>query len=179
MAGRLRFTGRRAVALFLTTGLVLVAGSSRRLVFGNEVEDRTIARGGGTTMIEGGTGSSGGFVPVLTKVAFHAERTRGGVTGSFDCLALAPEAGSGSGVASHHHECDNGWSHHARYRERRYRDSDWQSRHHSAWAPARTYHSHSWARRGGPGATSVLTVDSLSFPFHEVLLQGSFDVSSN
>ncbi len=41
---------------------------------GRESDDRIIANGAGTTMIHGGTGPSGGFVPVLTTVAFHAER---------------------------------------------------------------------------------------------------------
>jgi len=32
-------------------------------------------------------------------------------------------------------------------------------------------------RRGGPGATAVLTVNTLpTLPFHEVLVQGSFEV---
>jgi hypothetical protein len=179
MAGRLRFTGRQAVLLFLTTGLVLGAGSSRRLVFGSEVEDRTIARGGGTTMIEGGTGPSGGFVPVVTKVAFHAERVRGGVTGSFDCLALAPEAGTGSGsgefttnamyvVGRITHATVNGDT------ATLIGKADITGLGAGSNVPFTFV-----VRRGGPGATSVLTVDSLSFPFNEVLLQGSFDVSSN
>jgi len=32
---------------------------------------------------------------VITTVAFHAERSNGGVTGEFDCLAFAPEAPTG------------------------------------------------------------------------------------
>jgi hypothetical protein len=31
-------------------------------------------------------------------------------------------------------------------------------------------------RRGGPGTTAVLTVNTLSSPFHEVLVQGSIEV---
>jgi hypothetical protein len=30
--------------------------------------------------------------------------------------------------------------------------------------------------RGGPGATSVLTVNTLPAPFNEILLQGAFEV---
>jgi len=37
-------------------------------------DDKTIIRGGGTTIIHGGTGPGGGFIPVLTTIAFHAER---------------------------------------------------------------------------------------------------------
>jgi hypothetical protein len=179
MAGRSRFTGRHAVVLFLTTGFVLVAGSSRRLVFGNEFEDRTIARGGGTTMIEGGTGPSGGFVPVLTKVAFHAERAQGAVTGSFDCLALAPEAGTGSGSGE--------FTTNAMYVVGRITHATVNGDTATLIGKADITGLGAGSnvrftfvvRRGGPGATSVLTVDTLSFPFNEVLLQGSFDVSSN
>jgi hypothetical protein len=30
--------------------------------------------------------------------------------------------------------------------------------------------------KGGPGASAVLTVNSLSFPFNEILVQGAFHV---
>jgi len=56
----------------------------------------TIARGAGTTIIEGGTGSAGGSVPVLTTIAFHAEKAGGTVTGDFECLARAPAAAIGA-----------------------------------------------------------------------------------
>src|ERR671919_551841 len=47
-------------------------------------------RGGGTTILEGGTGAPS-FTPVTTKVAF---RWRAGA-GHFECLALAPSADAG------------------------------------------------------------------------------------
>ena len=34
---------------------------------------------------------------MITTIAFHAERSDGGVTGEFECLALAPEPASGPG----------------------------------------------------------------------------------
>src|ERR1700741_4144282 len=96
MRGQLRLGGRWLVGLtILISGFGLVALFLPRSISGNESHDTTIARGGGTTIIHGGTGAPG-FVPVLTTVAFHAERTGGSVTGSFECLALAPEAGTGS-----------------------------------------------------------------------------------
>lgn len=51
-------------------------------------------RGGGTTIVEGGTGDPT-FVPVITKFAFHWD----GKHGALECLALAPDqpAGPGSG----------------------------------------------------------------------------------
>lgn len=54
----------------------------------------SIARGAGKTIIEGGTGGSTP-VPVVTTVAFHAERTDAGVAGAFECLALAVPVASG------------------------------------------------------------------------------------
>jgi len=77
--------------------LVIIGGSvgswaeSHNSPLGN-----SIARGAGKTIIEGGTGAPG-FVPVLTTVTFHAERTDGGVTGALECLALAPPVTSGAG----------------------------------------------------------------------------------
>jgi hypothetical protein len=60
---------------------------------------RPVARGGGTTMVEGGTGEEGGFIPVLTTLTFHAERTGNVVVGGFECLARAPERATGTGSA--------------------------------------------------------------------------------
>lgn len=48
-------------------------------------------RGGGTTIVEGGTGEPS-FTPVITKFAFH---WRGG-EGALECLALAPSEPAGS-----------------------------------------------------------------------------------
>jgi len=64
----------------------------------------TVARGAGTTIIEGGTGSTGlgpygPFTPVLTTVAFHAERNGRTITGSFNCLARAPEPPGSTGAS--------------------------------------------------------------------------------
>ena len=35
---------------------------------------KVLARGGGKTIIQGGTGQAVGFLPVVTTIAFHAER---------------------------------------------------------------------------------------------------------
>jgi hypothetical protein len=81
------------IALLLLAIVVFVAigAESQNSALGNS----SIARGAGKTIIEGGTGPSGGFVRVITTVAFHAERTDGGVTGAFECLALVPRFASG------------------------------------------------------------------------------------
>jgi hypothetical protein len=49
-----------------------------------------VIRGGATTMLEGGTGAPD-FVPVLTKLAFHWNGTKG----DMECLAIAPSAPAG------------------------------------------------------------------------------------
>ena len=147
-----------------------------RSVAGGDDDHGIIARGGGTTIIHGGTGPSGGFVPVLTTLAFHAERSGGGVKGSFECLALAPAAATGTGSGQFivnamyvTGEITGGWV--------------------SGDTATLTGTSNITGlgagsdvpftfvvRRGGPGTTAVLTVNTLSFPFHEVLVQGSIEV---
>jgi hypothetical protein len=56
--------------------------------------DGPVIRGGGTTIVHGGSGSGGSppFAPVITKFAIHVV----GGTGSFDCLALTPSTAAGS-----------------------------------------------------------------------------------
>jgi len=74
-------------------GLVVMyftAGAFSGMVFGQRDSDsspssKVIARGAGTTIIQGGTGAPS-FTPVLTTIAFHAERQGGAVTGGFECL---------------------------------------------------------------------------------------------
>src|SRR3979490_2370172 len=80
----------------LVLACVLTLLLSTRTVSGRDLENPAglIARGAGTTIIHGGTGSPG-FIPVITTVAFHAERSNGGAKGEFDCLAFAPEAQNG------------------------------------------------------------------------------------
>jgi hypothetical protein len=78
------------------------AGLSHIAIAQTEIDSTSasvIARGGGTTIIQGGTGKSGGFTPVLTTLGFHAEKKAGTVTGDFECLARAPENTTGAGSA--------------------------------------------------------------------------------
>ena len=154
-------------------GTMLVAARSAA----HDDEDPGIlARGAGTTIIHGGTGPSGGFVPVLTTLAFHAERSGGGVKGSFECLALAPAvatgAGSGQFVVNAMYvtgEITGGWV-----------SGDTATLTGTSTITGLGAGSDVpftfVVRRGGPGTTAVLTVNTLSFPFHEVLVQGSIEV---
>lgn len=65
----------------------------------SETGQKIIARGAGITVLTGGTGGIGGFVPVLTTIAFHAEKDGDNVTGEFECLARTPEARTGPASA--------------------------------------------------------------------------------
>jgi len=177
MRGLSKLGRRRLMGLaVLTTGIALTAVFLPRLVSGNESDKTTIARGGGTTIIHGGTGPPG-FVPVITTIAFHATRSGNSVTGSFECLAEAPEASTGPNSAQ--------FTVNAMYV--------------AGQITGATVHGDTATltgtsnitglgagsnvpftfvvQRGGPGATSVLTVNTLSAsPFNEILVQGAFEV---
>ena len=60
---------------------------------------QVIARGAGTTILEGGTGSPD-FLPVLTQIAFHVESVGGVIGGNFECLAFGPHGANGPSSAS-------------------------------------------------------------------------------
>ena len=61
-----------------------------------------IVSGGGETMIAGGFGDP--LQPLKTNFAFRIDETPdGGVKGTFDCLALAPETTNGAGSGSFTH----------------------------------------------------------------------------
>ena len=165
------------VGLLVLASFMLTVLFSARRVSGRDSDNAagSIARGAGTTIIHGGTGSPS-FLPVITTVAFHAERSNGGVTGEFDCLAFAPEAPTGpqsgqltvnamyvvgkiTGVSVHEDIVTlTGVSN-------------------ITGLGAGTNVPFTFiAHRGGPGASAILTVNSLTFPFNEILVQGAFEI---
>ena len=73
-----------ALATLAATPLTAVGG-------GDDGQDRHGVRGGGTSLVAGGTGAPS-YVPVMTKFAFNWA----GGTGRFECLALAPSAAAGT-----------------------------------------------------------------------------------
>lgn len=92
---------RKSNSVFGRLGLCAVAalaaiGSTLMVAPSNADSDKggVLVRGGGTTIVEGGTGAPG-FVPVLTKIAFSARRDGSVVTGSFECLAVASASPAG------------------------------------------------------------------------------------
>ena len=159
------------VFFLVAAGLALALVIAPRLFAGQHPNAAIIAEGGGTTIIQGG---APGFVPVLTKLGVHAERTSAGVTGGFECLALAPESSTGAQSGQ--------FTVNAMYVTGRVTGAsvDGGTATLSGTADVTGLGAGSNVpftfvmQRGGPGATSVLTVSGLAF--HEVLLEGSLQV---
>jgi hypothetical protein len=162
--------------LMVGAGVALAVTFAPRLhAAGPQPDAAIIAEGGGTTIIQGGTGAPGGFVPVLTKLGFHAEQTGAGVTGGFECLALAPEAPTGphSGQFTVNAMYVTG---HVSGATVAGDTATLTGTADVTGLGAGSNVSFTFvARRGGPGATFVLTVSGLTF--HEVLLEGASQVN--
>jgi len=178
MSGNLRYFRAVTAGLLAVASFALVMLLTTRTVVGQTSDNGNgqIARGAGTTIIHGGTGSPS-FVPVITTLAFHAERSGGGVTGEFECLALAPDQASGSGsgqftvnvmyvvgkVTSASVEADTA--------------TLTGTADITGLGAGTNVHFSFVVHRGGPGSAAELTVNSLpTVPFHEILLQGAFQV---
>jgi hypothetical protein len=138
---------------------------------------KVVARGAGKTIIQGGTGQAGGFVPVITTIAFHAERQGQAVSGDFECLALAPALATGNGSGQ--------FTVNAMYVTGEITSAEIEGDTATLKGTANVTglgagHNLRFTlvvRRGGPGSTSVLTVSGLTFD--EILLEGSFEVVAN
>lgn len=148
-----------AVIALTVIGVSFVARAS------NDDQGRVI-RGGGTTIIEGGTGAPS-FDPVITKFAFN---WRSG-EGHFECLALAPGAppgDPGSGDFDTNVMYVTGVIDSAQLRGR---TAVLQGSATVTGLGAGTgEHFTARVTRGGPGATLVLRVSGLTF--REILLEG-------
>jgi hypothetical protein len=171
--------GERGSRIFLSvilvaSGLTCVVAFAPRLFGGQQPDSAIFAEGGGTTIIQGGTGTPG-FVPVLTKIGFHAERTGAGVAGNFECLALAPESTTGAGSGQ--------FTINAMYVTGNIAGGTISGGTATLNGTANVTGLGAGSnvpftfvvQGGGPGATSVLSVSGLTF--HEVLLDGSFQVA--
>ncbi|MDX6456711.1 MAG: hypothetical protein QOJ51_6666 [Acidobacteriaceae bacterium] len=178
MPGQLRSSRPVTVGVLAVVSFVLAILLTTRTVLGRDSDNDNgqIARGAGTTIIHGGTGSPN-FVPVITTIAFHAERSGAGVTGELDCLALAPpEPGTGPGSGQ--------FTENAMYVAGKVTGASVHEDTATLTGVADitglgagtnvrfTFIVH----KGGPGSAAVLTVNSLTFPFHEILVQGAFQV---
>ena len=175
---RSSFTWQQTVASVCAAAVVMLNGYSTRMAFGGEHDERMVVNGGGTTIIHGGTGASGGFAPVITTVAFYAEQMGDEVTGYFDCLALAAEVPSGNGSGQ--------FTKNVMYVVGNVTSMTVEGQ--TAILTGKASITGLGAgsnvpfkfvvHKGGPGAKSTLTVDTLTISFNEILVQGSFQVSS-
>ena len=136
---------------------------------------RVLAHGAGTTLLEGGSGSPD-YVPVFTKVAFHAETVDGVATGGFECLAIGPSAKKGAGSANFSENIMyvTGNVETASVEGNTIRitgNSDCTGIGAGANVPYEAV-----IRKGGPGATIVLRAGTPAQVFREVLIEGVFDI---
>ena len=169
---------RTAVSLM---GLGLMTTLFAPSVPAHDSEGTMMARGAGTTIIQGGTGKAGGFVPVLTTLAFHAEQDGGGVTGDFECLARAPSGNTGTAGSAE-------FTINVMYVTGQVTgatiNGDMATLTGTATITAipglgagTNVPFEIVVRKGGPGATAVLTTAGLVF--HEILVEGSIEVSQH
>jgi hypothetical protein len=140
---------------------------------------QVIAQGGGTTIVQGGTGKAGGFIPVLTTIAFHAERSGTTITGGFECLARAPEKKTGSTSAQ--------FTVNAMYVTGQIKNAVVQGTTATLTGTAditglgvgSNIPFTLVVRQGGPGTTAVLTTEGTpQLIFNEILVEGDFRVFS-
>jgi hypothetical protein len=156
------------LAIGLALSLALIA-QGRSSAGGDDDEGTRSVRGGGTTIVQGGTGPPS-FTPILTKVAFHWRQG----AGHFECLALAPTSAPAGRPGSGNFDTNvmyvtgpitsvskSGHTIVLRGTSTVTGEGAGTNRPFTA-----TY------TRGGPGATLVLEVSGLTF--REILLEGRF-----
>lgn len=138
--------------------------------------DKVLVRGGGKTIVQGGTGQPG-FLPVVTTIAFHAEQKGQVVSGGFECLALVPAVATGNGSGQ--------FTVNAMYVTGQITSIQIEGDTATLKGTAKITGLGAGTnvpitfvvRRGGPGSTAVLTTEgSPHLVFNEILLEGSFQV---
>lgn len=154
--------------------LVAVMGLSPNALAGSAASSgRLVASGGGTTIVRAG---APGFIPVLTTIGFYSQRTGHVVTGGFECLARAPEAETGTRSAQ--------FTVNVMYVTGHVNGAIVNGDEATLTGTATITGLGAGSnvpftfvvRKGGPGATAVLTTAGLVF--NEILLEGSFQVFS-
>ena len=162
-------------------GLGLLAATTTWVIHGQTQPGsriRILARGAGTTMLEGGSGAPD-YMPVLTKIAFHVEEIDGAITGAFECLALAPKElkGAASGDFSQNVMYVTGTVDSAVVEGETIRltgNSECTGIGAGSHLPFTAT-----IRNGGPGTTLILRGGSPQQIFREILLDGQFDIMTD
>jgi hypothetical protein len=170
-----RSTTAAAVLAVLAASGIAVWGQGGSGQSGQSGNNGVVARGGGVTIVQGGAGPSAGFMPVITKIAFHAERSGNQVVGAFECLALAPTAptGAGSGDFTVNAMYVTGTINSAAVTRE---STTLMGTATITGLGAGTNVPFTFTfRQGGPGATAVLVTEgSPRLTFNEILLEGEF-----
>jgi hypothetical protein len=159
----------------------LVSAGSYRILHGQTSttsQTAVIARGAGTSVLEGGTGAPD-YSPVITNVAFHAELRDGAVTGDFECLALAPRKSAGpiSGQFTDNVMYVTGTVETATVQGDKViltGNSDCTGIGAGTDVPFTAE-----LQKGGPGATVVLRAGNPPQTFREILTTGNFEIPAN
>jgi len=169
----------RRSAIWMLAIAVAAIGAWRGLAQSEaETNGAVLARGGGTTIIQGGTGKSEGFIPVLTTLAFHAERQGGAVTGDFECLARSPENTTGAGTAQFTKNVMYVTGQITNVSIGRDTATLTGTADITGLGAGTSVPFTFVVRNGGPGSTAVLTTEgSPRLVFNEILLEGSFQVA--
>jgi hypothetical protein len=140
---------------------------------------RLLARGGGKTIVQSGTGQPA-FSPVITTIAFHAEQRSAVISGGFECLAIVPALPTGNGSGQ--------FTVNAMYVTGQITSVQIEDDTATLQGTATITGLGAGAnvpftfvfRSGGPGSTAVLTTEgSPPLVFNEILLEGSFEISGN
>ncbi|HUQ93897.1 MAG TPA: hypothetical protein VM120_19620 [Bryobacteraceae bacterium] len=156
--------------------LTLITAASTWVIQGQTgPRTRILARGAGTTMLEGGSGDPD-YMPVLTKIAFHVEEVDGVITGAFECLALAPKEmkGAASGEFTQNVMYVTGAVESAVIEGDTIRLSG-NSECTGIGAGSNVPFTCT-IRKGGPGATLILRGGFPQAIYKEILLEGNFEV---
>jgi hypothetical protein len=155
---------------------VLVASATRSIAAGAAREGDHQVSGAGKTIIEGGTGGPA-YIPVTTVLAFHAN----GQGGDFECLALAPTAGSGAPESGDFEV--NAMYVTGKVTSLQVSDGTAVLKGTAVVTGLGVGPSQNFTftvRAGGPGTTATLVVTGAGIPssliFHEILLEGQVKV---
>jgi len=152
--------------------LGLLASTSINVSAGAATDGGHQVAGAGKTIIEGGTGGAAPQ-PVITDLAFHANRQGG----HFECLALAPTTTSGnpeSGTFEVNVMYVTGT-----VTSMEVSDGTAVLKGTATVTGLGAGQNVTFTFTviaGGPGTTATLTVSTLTFPFHEILLEGQVTV---
>jgi len=153
--------------------LAMIALSSGPATATAGSDNRLQVLGAGRTIIEGGTGGDSP-VPVMTVLAFHAN-SQGG---AFECLALMPPVATSFSPESGDFEVNAMYvtGHVTSVTVRDGTAVLYGTATVTGLGAGQNVAFTASVKAGGPGTTVTLTVSTLTFAFHEILLEGQITV---